>query len=133
MEISTQFKKTDAEEAGRWFEYGDAKFLIASTRSEAFRKAVALRGKPYAAQARRGVLPATVLDKITFEAMAEHIVLGWEGITENGKAVEYSPAAALDFLNRFPKFAELILEFASNEAAFLDELDEEAIENLKND
>jgi hypothetical protein len=133
MEINNQFKKTDAEESGRWFDYGDARLLIASTRSEAFRKSIAIRGKPYAAQARRGVMPAKVLDSITREAMAEHILLGWDGITENGKAVEYSNAAALDFLERYPKFTELVLEFASNEAAFLDELDEEAIDNLKND
>jgi hypothetical protein len=132
MEIGKQFRETKEEELGRWFEFGDARLLIASLRSAKFREAIALRCKPYRAQARRGMLPSDVLDSITTEELANHILLAWEGITENGKTVKYSREAALRFLKEFPKFNELVLEFAGNEAAFIDELEEEGIENLKN-
>ena len=46
-------------------------------------------------------------------------IVGWSGVTENGKEIEYSPSAALGLLTRYPFIREQISSYAGDRANFL--------------
>jgi hypothetical protein len=132
MELS-KMKGTPAEQEGIWFKWEDAKLKVASINSKRYQRILQDKQAPYRAQIRRGTLPDETREELATEAMAEAILLDWEGVKENGKAISYSVAAAKELLTKYQKFAALVAEFAMNEAAFQAELDEEGISSLKKD
>lgn len=58
---------------------------------------------------------------VTREAVARHVLLGWENMELNGVTVPYSPEKALELFNQAPDFFEFVLDEAGN------------IENFRND
>lgn len=143
MDIGKTYKSTEAELKGRWFEEGDARFLVASINSPAYKAEVQAR-----LEQERGILrraerrnapseirkkATEVKEKITREAMAAHILLGWENVQCKGEELEYSAAKASQMLNQFPKFADMIAEFAMDEFSDENEADQEGIETLGKD
>ena len=122
---------TAKEESGVWFQHGDARFLVCSVEKPAYKRLCAAKRRPYRKQILRGTVPDETMDKLATEAMAEHLLIGWEGVTENGKAVPYSKEKATEYLTKYPKFADLISEFAFDQASFQEEGDAEGIENAK--
>lgn len=46
-------------------------------------------------------------------------IIGWTGVFENGKEVEYSPSVALGLLTRYPFMREQIAAFSGDRANFL--------------
>ncbi len=73
---------------------------------------------------RMAELKATVIsdddkERLTREAIAEGILLGWRGITDNGVEAPYTPEKAYEFFQRGPDFLELILREADRLSNFL--------------
>jgi len=119
-----------AEQAGKWFEWDDSRLLIASINSQRFQDVLQIKRAPYKAQIRRNSMNADTAERLATEAMAETILLGWENVTEAGKPIEFSAAAAKEMMLKYPRFSALVAEFAMNEAAFQATLDDEGKENL---
>lgn len=46
-------------------------------------------------------------------------IISWSGVVENGKAIDYSPSAALTLLTKYPFIREQISAHASDRANFL--------------
>jgi len=66
------------------------------------------------------------------KAMARHVLLDWEGFTSDGEVIPYSQQKAEELLEdpAYQDFYELILQFASDEALFREEAEEEDAGNL---
>lgn len=119
MELG-KLQTTDAERAGLWFTFpgSDLKVKIASANSEAYQKC--LRQKY---QAKRRDLGGLELDddteeSLTIEALSEHILLGWENLTEQGAPVGFSKSKALDLLRNAPKLRAFVVRTATRQSAF---------------
>jgi len=85
MELN-ELKFDDAKMDGVWVEYGDARFLIRSTQSKAYQRAVQREQKKYSPHEVRK--NPEVQTKIAIEAAAVAIVVDFEGVTENGAPLE---------------------------------------------
>lgn len=137
-----QYQLTDAERNGVWVEIGDARFLLASSRLDEFTEAqqegieknreVIRKGFRKGASPEERAEARKARNRINREAMAAHLIKGWEGITDNGQAVPFSPEKAAEIVERFPLLARE-LQSAINEAFSVQlGLDIEGIENAKN-
>lgn len=131
MELSKKVV-TEMEQRGKWFDYDGARLLVASTNSTAYQERLNELQRPHLRAMRKGRFSNKLARKLAIEAMADTILLGWEGVELNGKPLEYSREAALKALTDYPKFADDVADFAGTEAAFEDEDDQEGAESLKN-
>lgn len=74
-----------------------------------------------------------VIEAITKEATARHVLLGWEGLEEDldGKLVPitYSPEKALELFNSHPEFYRLVVEFSADFSNYADAEEEATLGN----
>jgi hypothetical protein len=131
MDIS-KLETSKKEIEGVWCEHGDAKFLVRSASNPAYKRALNDRLKPHLRTLRRGLLSDTTRDQITRDTMAEHILVGWTGLSSGAQAIEYSVAKAKELLDKYPKLVEIIAEFASDQSLFEEQAIEEGVESAKN-
>ncbi len=131
MEVE-KLETTKSEIEGMWVPFRDAKLLICSATKPAYRRALQARMKPFQRQLRRELMPQEELDKITVECFAEHVLIGWSGFTEKGAELPYSKAKAVELLTKYPKLYDAAAGYASDAAAFEEQVLEEGIENAKN-
>jgi len=66
--------------------------------------------------------------QLTIEAMAKHLLVGWEGLTSNGVPIEYSFEKAKELL-AVKDFRELVASFADDTEAFKAESQQEQLGN----
>ncbi len=71
----------DLEEKGVWLPFADAEFLVASSNSDRFTKALRKRFNMMPAPHRD--MPKYT-DPVTIEEMSKHLLLGWKGEVKNG-------------------------------------------------
>lgn len=126
----TSFKTDPTKQNGTWIEYGDARFLIASAYAPEYKKAL---------RKRMGKIPTHLLksqpalaEKAAADVMATHVLLDWEGVTEDGQAKAPTPEnrrAAMEI----PAFADWVAEQAMNIANHQAEGDAEDVAALKSD
>lgn len=55
-----------------------------------------------------------VPENVHEEALSKCVLLGWEGIEENGQPLEPSEANRLNMIRKYPRFKSLIIREASN-------------------
>lgn len=129
MDLTT-FRTDPSKQDGTWIEYGDARFLIASAHSPAYKKAL---------RARVSKIPAHLLksqpqlaEKAAADVMATHVLLDWEGVTENGKPLEPTSEARRAALD-IPAFSDWVAEQAMNLANFQAEGEADDAAALKSD
>lgn len=109
----------DACENGRWFPFRGGKVLVARNNSKRHKQAIMRHRAPIQAVIDARVpLSEAQIEEITTKAMADAILLGWDGFTIGGKAVEYSPAEALRLLTEYPMFREEIAAISYAEDNF---------------
>ncbi len=122
----------EKEVAGVWHKVGtEAKILVArmnNPRATQYRDQLL---KPYARQIRKGTLPDSVQEDIANRVMARHVLLDWRGLTLDGEEIAYSEEMALTLLGdeEFKDFRDLVIDLATDAAAYKDETDEEAVKN----
>lgn len=126
----TSFKTDPTKQNGTWIEYGDARFLIASAYAPEYKKAL---------RKRMAKIPGHLLksqpalaEKAAADTMATHVLLDWEGVTDNGKPTEPTPEnrrAALDI----PAFSDWVAEQAMNLGNFQAEGDADDVAALKSE
>ena len=131
MDIAKAFATNPKKEVeGVWVQGPDgAEFLIARMGNESFKKLSQELAKPHRRLIQLGKLDDKVVQEITAEVMARTILLGWKGVKEGGKAIEYSPETAKRWLLAYKDFAEFISGTAATQSLYQDELDEAAAGN----
>ena len=112
---------------GKWFDYRDgSRVRVARLNNDKFRKIVRMKLKPYGMV--RNV-PDQVMDDVTCRAMAESILLGWDGFTSNGQPLTYSTETAHQLLKALPDFRDEISQFATAFEEYVKEGQEEQEKN----
>lgn len=113
MDIGKLKAASERVEDGEWIgdipNLGDAELLVRSLASPSVKRplARAMRLVPKAGRTKDGSILPHVQDRIDREIVAEHVLLGWRGLTEDGEPVEYSRALAYEWL-AIPLFAEAV-------------------------
>ncbi len=116
--------RTDAalEEQGAWVKYDETtSFLLASAYSHRYRKAQRKFVKPYANVIRRegaDSIPDEDADGITISVLVDSVVLGWKGLYDNGREIEYSKENCRRLLTEFPRIREWVAEKSQAAATY---------------
>lgn len=121
------------EEEGIEVALGDgATITVARNNNTLAKEVFARESRPYK-QILRTETPAAqeVLRTISLKVMAEAVLKNWTGIFEDGKEVKFSKENALDYLTKYPEFANIVAEISNNAAAFRDEEVEDDSKNSK--
>jgi len=85
--------------------------------------------RPYRRQIASGNLSVEKQQEITIQAMAECLLLDWEGLEIDGKAVPYSVSQAIELLTEYKDFREEIAEIAQSMELFRSKEVEDAEKN----
>lgn len=116
---------------GEWVDFCGARFKIASQRSEKYVGAINRLMKPYAKQIKNNTLTPEQNESLLCAAMAEGLLLDWEGVGRideaTGKAAElpYSVENAKTVLKENYELREFVAEYSEQ----LDNFKREAIED----
>jgi hypothetical protein len=113
--------KTDKkkEEEGVWIEIGEeARIRVARLNNEKYKNHFRRTTKPYRRQIRNGNLSEDVAERLLIDAMANTILLGWENLTEDGKAIKYSIDNAKRILSESSDFRDLVADAAGEIEAY---------------
>lgn len=115
--------KTDAttETEGLVLDYGDFQIRIARAggANRAFARALEARLKPYRRQLQNETLDEQVAERIMRETYADHVILGWEGMTgSDGKALAFTRDSVLKLLADLPELFRDLQDQAGRVALF---------------
>jgi len=120
------------EKDGVVHDLGDGlKVRIARIGNPNYQKRFQAISKPHKRALRRGSLSDEVAEKLLIQCLAETIVLGWEGVEENGEEILYSKENAIRILTAYPELRRYIEDIANEMEGYKADEDEEAIDNLK--
>ena len=112
LDITKVYRVTDEATAGKWFDVGNgARLKVAKGGNERHENVLKRLRRPY--RNMRNV-PDDVVDKITIQAMAEAILVDWEGIEENSKAVKCTAEKRVEYLTSYPDFKEQVANISMN-------------------
>jgi hypothetical protein len=115
MKIEKFGTDEQAEIYGVWKAIGeDAKIKVAREGNQRYLNAI--RDKLAAAQYVSPLdMPEDEWNKLHNEAIAETILLGWEGLEdEEGNVPEYSVELAVEWLTKYKEFKKIVLAISSN-------------------
>lgn len=107
-----------------------AQLLIARANNTKFQEYLRILSKPHARQIQAGVADDNLLVDLVRKATAKHILLGWEGLTQNGKKLNYSPSVAEELL-KMDYFSETVDAASKEMALFLESGAKEDADTLK--
>lgn len=99
-------------EEGEWVDeipgMGDLRLQVRGLNCIGYRRAIdrRVRALPRSDRGRDGSISPEANDKLTGQAMAEALLLGWDGLTAGGQPVPYTKAKATELLTS-PRFAAL--------------------------
>lgn len=122
----------EKEQEGVVHEMGEGlKMRIARIGNPKYQKRFQALSKPHRRALRRGTLSDEVAEKLLIQCLSETIVLGWEGLEENGEEVPYSLENCIKILTDYPELRNYVNDIANELEGYQAEDDEEATENLK--
>ena len=88
-----------------------------------FAKSMESKTKPYKTQIQTGTIDPETAARLMREVFAESVVIGWEGVEdEGGKLLQYSPEAAATLFEQLPELYALLQEQAQNVALYRKEV-----------
>jgi len=103
------------EEKGVWEDLGDgARVLVARIGNPNYRKVFEQLTKPYQKSIRRGTLSEEKATDLIIKSLAKSVLLSWEGLKEDGKALKYSEAEAVRLMTDYPDFRDQVQEIAND-------------------
>lgn len=123
MQVDLEERKEDVEGVWMTFEEG-VRFLIARAGNRRFLRASDKAESPYRKQIARGKLSNEKQLEIQCRAMAEGILLGWEGIRSADGPLEYSTEAAFKVL----RYNSAVREFVFDAATEMENFRQETID-----
>lgn len=131
MDIRKAFgTREDLENEGVWVDIGDgARIKVARAGNRAHSEVIRRLRRQYQATRRGGKAADEMLERLSVEAMAEAILLDWQGFKEDGQAVAYSPENAQRMLTAYKDFRELVAGLSTDMALFQEEEEASAAKN----
>lgn len=124
MNVKEIFATSEAlERDGIWIDYGTFKVKVAYAggANRRYNKRMEELTRPHRRAILNDAFPKESQVDLLKQAVAETVILGWEGVEDNGVPVPFSPAAALDLFRKYEKFFEDILQQAQSFANFREE------------
>lgn len=120
--LSATFINDETAENGVWVDFFEgARLLIASAENPKYKAALAKQARANKIKLDGDPHPDTVrlTTKITCRAMADHILLNWEGITlDDGSEFQYSKANAFEALLKSPQLRDFVSDQANSATLF---------------
>lgn len=115
------------EEEGVEVDLGEGiKVTVARANNKTYANALQKKFAQHRRQIRNRTLPDDVVERLTIEAMADGILLGWSGVTENDQPVDYSRDNAIAMLTKYPDFRDTIADIAADAMNYREQSEEEA-------
>jgi len=120
MDIKKEYGTSkEKEREGFWSDFGEGcQVKIARMGNPDYQKTFQKLSRPHQKAIRRGSLNHEVAEKLLVEAMAQAIVLDWEGLKEDGKDIKYSKEEAVRVLTTYKDFRDQISEIANDMESF---------------
>ena len=119
MDIIATFTTDEKLEAeGKWFPLSKtAKVEVARSGNDKYMSVLRQKMKEAQIDLSAGEEAEKLAEDVLIDVMAETLLLGWEGITQDGKPVPYSREQARTYL-RIKDFRKKIAGFSDNFEAF---------------
>ncbi len=115
---------------GVWQDFGSgARMKIARIGNPEYQKVFQKISKPHRKSIRRGTLADDVAEKLLVEAMADSILLDWDGVEEGGQVLPYNKENAMRILLEYKDLRDQVTEIANEMESFRAEEDQEAEKN----
>lgn len=128
----------DLEKEGIWIEYGSddegapvrIKVARAGGQNTAFSKALEKATRPHRKALQTGLLDDKTADRLFKNVFADHVVLGWENVTNSaGENLPFNRENVLKLFEDLPDLFTDLREQAANVALFREEIREEDLGN----
>lgn len=131
MDIRKAFgTRADLENEGVWIDIGDgARIKVARAGNRAHAEVIRRLRRQYQATRRGGKAADDMLERLSVEAMAEAVLLDWQGVEEGGAAVPYSLESAQRMLTDYKDFRDMVAGFSTDMALFQEEEEAAAAKN----
>lgn len=115
MDLAANFKTDkNAEITGVWHDLIDGKIKIARFNNPVYQKVLRRLVTPHSQVLNTGSEEAQeLLTKLTTEAMAEAILVDWEGLQDEGVDLPYSKENAFAMMVKYPDFREIVSQKAT--------------------
>jgi hypothetical protein len=128
MDISKFQTNKSAEEDGIWVDVdgNGTKIKVARINNARYKKYFQKITKPYKRQIRNGTLAEELAEKLLVDALANTILLDWQGFTKEGTDFPYSVDNARVFLQESADFRDFVSDAANEMENFRAEELEEA-------
>lgn len=128
MDISKFQTNKSAEEEGIWVDVdgNGTKVKVARINNARYKKYFQKITKPYKRQIRNGTLAEELAEKLLVDALANTILLDWQGFTKEGADFPYSVDNARSFLQESADFRDFVSDAANEMENFRAEGLEEA-------
>lgn len=130
MDLSQFDVSDELSVRGCWVSIGkDAKLRVARMNNESYREFIKKKTKPYRSAMRAGTLDEDLMTEIVVQAMARHILLDWDGLTEKGAKIPYTVEKAEEILRTKEPFRDLVLSLSQDQELFQEAEVEDAEKN----
>lgn len=131
------YRQDQDQESGRGIDldFGEGRIITihrAGGSNSRYAKVFAEKTAPFIRRGRLKKLDIETDDRLMREVYAEAVIIGWKGITSNGKPVEFNVPNVLSFLEEMPEVFLEIRVRASDASKFLQTRMEEDAESLGN-
>lgn len=119
MDIAKLVTVSEAAKSGRRFAFGDAWLVIAASGNVNHQKALRRLYEPHGrAISHGGALEPGVATAIDDEAMAEAVLVGWEGIDRDGAPLPYSKENAIWILSNVAVIRQFVVKASEDAMLF---------------
>ncbi len=119
MDISKLVTSATATNQGRRFNFGDAVLVIAASGNNEHRKALRRLYEPHnRAIVHGGSLDPAVATAIDDNAMADAVLVGWEGLERDGQPLPYSRENALWLLSNVAVIRQFVVRASEDAMLF---------------
>lgn len=121
------------EQEGIWVDYeAGVRVKVARLSNTKFEQALRTASKPHLRQIRSKRAPLDLIENLTREAAARHILLGWENLDDDdGTPIPYSPERALEIFNdpTLHDFYKFVMQISTDSELYRREDMEESLGN----
>ena len=121
MDLNQLKTDQDKKNEGVWVEIDSStELLIASNDSADYKRMLKKELRPYQKALQLGTLQDDIYEKVVVKCMANHILLDWKGLTDDGKPLKYSVDNAIKLLGdpQLKHFRDFISEQAMDQSLF---------------
>lgn len=131
FDLAREYKFNEkAEIEGLWESLGaEAQILVAAWNNPNYEKAFIDLPKNVVRRMNRGKLTEKEDHDIMVKIIADTILLDWKNLTDEGKVIKYSKAAAIKMLDKYSRFYRTVVEIAHDESRYQEEELEDEIKN----